>query len=33
MTSAPFDQPVPLAEMIDFLVDVWDEDGLYDYGR
>jgi len=28
-TSAPFQQHVPLAEMVDFLVDVWEEDGLW----
>ncbi|KAJ6816616.1 uncharacterized protein M6B38_414940 [Iris pallida] len=25
-----FPRPIPLAEMIDFLVDVWEQDGLYD---
>ena len=29
-SSRPFPQPVPLVEMVDFLVEVWDEDGLYD---
>ncbi|XP_044471693.1 uncharacterized protein LOC123200545 isoform X2 [Mangifera indica] len=29
-TSKPFAQPVPLAEMVDFLVDVWEQEGLYD---
>lgn len=29
-SSRPFPQPVPLNEMVDFLVEVWDEDGLYD---
>lgn len=29
-TSRPFPQPVPLPEMVDFLVDVWDQEGLYD---
>ncbi|GAQ82064.1 hypothetical protein KFL_000990130 [Klebsormidium nitens] len=29
-TSQPFAQPIPLPEMVDFLVDVWDQDGLYD---
>eukprot|EP00252_Welwitschia_mirabilis_P004771 TRINITY_DN1506_c0_g1_i5.p2 TRINITY_DN1506_c0_g1~~TRINITY_DN1506_c0_g1_i5.p2 ORF type:complete len:110 (-),score=22.59 TRINITY_DN1506_c0_g1_i5:280-609(-) len=29
-TDEPFPQPVPLPEMIDFLVDVWHEEGLYD---
>ncbi|KAJ7966180.1 DUF4050 family protein [Quillaja saponaria] len=24
-----FAQPIPLAEMIDFLVDIWEQDGLY----
>ncbi|XP_030467230.1 uncharacterized protein LOC115686161 isoform X2 [Syzygium oleosum] len=28
--SKPFRQPIPLAEMIDFLVDVWEQEGLYD---
>mmetsp|Transcript_1239 Transcript_1239/g.5038 ORF Transcript_1239/g.5038 Transcript_1239/m.5038 type:complete len:90 (+) Transcript_1239:1197-1466(+) len=28
-TNVPFPQNVPLPEMVDFLVDVWDEDGLY----
>ncbi|XP_010935827.1 uncharacterized protein [Elaeis guineensis] len=26
----PFPQPIPLSEMVDFLVDIWDEEGLYD---
>ncbi|ONK56983.1 uncharacterized protein A4U43_C10F15340 [Asparagus officinalis] len=26
----PFSQPIPLSEMIDFLVDIWQEEGLYD---
>ncbi|CAL1359195.1 unnamed protein product [Linum trigynum] len=26
----PFPRPVPLAEMVDFLVDVWEQEGLYD---
>ncbi|KHG30166.1 hypothetical protein F383_13168 [Gossypium arboreum] len=25
-----FPQPIPLCEMIDFLVDVWEQEGLYD---
>ncbi|MBA0740162.1 hypothetical protein Gogos_013383 [Gossypium gossypioides] len=25
-----FQQPIPLAEMVDFLVDTWHEEGLYD---
>ncbi|KAF8034635.1 hypothetical protein BT93_C0829 [Corymbia citriodora subsp. variegata] len=29
-SSKPFPQPIPLAEMIDFLVDVWEQEGLYD---
>lgn len=29
-TNQPFPQPVPLPEMIDFLVDVWHEEGLYE---
>lgn len=28
--NTPFPQPVPLPEMVDFLVDVWEQDGLYD---
>ena len=29
-SSRPFTKPVPLAEMVDFLVEVWEEDGMYD---
>ncbi|EEF42884.1 uncharacterized protein LOC8283986 isoform X2 [Ricinus communis] len=29
-SSEPFQQPIPLAEMVDFLVDIWHEEGLYD---
>ncbi|KAL3696289.1 hypothetical protein R1sor_010365 [Riccia sorocarpa] len=29
-TSRPFPQPVPLPEMVDFLVDVWEQEGLYE---
>ncbi|XP_058084186.1 uncharacterized protein LOC131231868 isoform X2 [Magnolia sinica] len=29
-TSQPFPQPIPLPEMVDFLVDIWHEEGLYD---
>eukprot|EP00249_Psilotum_nudum_P017933 c26557_g2_i1 orf=710-1042(+) len=29
-TSRPFPQPIPLPEMVDFLVDVWQQEGLYD---
>ncbi|CAL0308788.1 unnamed protein product [Lupinus luteus] len=25
-----FRQPIPLAEMVDFLVDIWEQEGLYD---
>ncbi|XP_027333204.1 uncharacterized protein LOC113848042 [Abrus precatorius] len=28
--NKPFPQPIPLREMVDFLVDVWEQDGLYD---
>ncbi|XP_031271935.1 uncharacterized protein LOC116130327 [Pistacia vera] len=26
----PFPRPIPLNEMVDFLVDVWEHEGLYD---
>lgn len=29
-TNQPFQQPIPLSEMVDFLVDIWHEEGLYD---
>ncbi|XP_062098137.1 uncharacterized protein LOC133804010 isoform X2 [Humulus lupulus] len=29
-TSKPFPHPIPLSEMVDFLVDVWEHEGLYD---
>ncbi|XP_028767309.1 uncharacterized protein LOC114725020 isoform X1 [Neltuma alba] len=29
-SNKPFSQPIPLSEMVDFLVDVWEQDGLYD---
>uniref|UniRef100_A0A7N0URR9 Gag1-like clamp domain-containing protein n=1 Tax=Kalanchoe fedtschenkoi TaxID=63787 RepID=A0A7N0URR9_KALFE len=29
-TSKPFPQPIPLPEMVDFLVEVWEQEGLYD---
>ena len=29
-SSRTFTKPVPLAEMVDFLVEVWEEDGMYD---
>ncbi|KAF1858622.1 hypothetical protein Lal_00044655 [Lupinus albus] len=28
--NKPFPQSIPLGEMIDFLVDIWELDGLYD---
>lgn len=28
--NKPFTNPVPLAEMIDFLVDIWEQEGMYD---
>ncbi|XWS19089.1 hypothetical protein CRYUN_Cryun32bG0101300 [Craigia yunnanensis] len=30
VSNKPLPQPIPLAEMIDFLVDVWEQEGLYD---
>lgn len=30
-SNKPFARPVPLAEMVDFLVDVWEQEGLYDW--
>ncbi|KAG7964363.1 hypothetical protein I3843_09G166300 [Carya illinoinensis] len=30
LSSEPFQQPISLAEMVDFLVDIWNEEGLYD---
>ncbi|KAG6409489.1 hypothetical protein SASPL_127529 [Salvia splendens] len=27
-SNKPFPQPIPLTEMVDFLVDVWEQDGL-----
>ncbi|KAL4605548.1 hypothetical protein ACB092_09G037000 [Castanea dentata] len=30
LSTEPFQQPIPLAEMVDFLVDIWNEEGLYD---
>ncbi|GJN32296.1 hypothetical protein PR202_gb20793 [Eleusine coracana subsp. coracana] len=30
LTSECFPRPIPLPEMVDFLVDVWHEEGLYD---
>ncbi|CAN6455131.1 unnamed protein product [Victoria cruziana] len=29
-TNKPFPQPIPLSEMVDFLVDVWEAEGMYD---
>ncbi|XP_047073624.1 uncharacterized protein LOC124683093 isoform X1 [Lolium rigidum] len=28
-SNKPFSQPIPLAEMVDLLVDVWEQEGLY----
>ncbi|GLU01312.1 hypothetical protein SLE2022_186240 [Rubroshorea leprosula] len=28
--NRPFPRPIPLREMVNFLVDVWEEEGLYD---
>lgn len=29
-SNKPFAQPVSLAEMVDFLVDIWEQEGMYD---
>ncbi|XP_052209323.1 uncharacterized protein LOC127812838 [Diospyros lotus] len=29
-TNKPFGQTIPLSEMVEFLVDVWEQEGLYD---
>ncbi|XP_016513418.1 uncharacterized protein LOC107830393 isoform X2 [Nicotiana tabacum] len=29
-SNKPFPKPIPLAEMVDFLVDVWEQEGMYD---
>ncbi|KAM3711429.1 hypothetical protein ACB098_01G108800 [Castanea mollissima] len=29
-TKKPFRQPIPLREMVEFLVDIWDQEGFYD---
>ncbi|XP_050231602.1 uncharacterized protein LOC126680512 isoform X2 [Mercurialis annua] len=29
-SNKPFPQPIPLTEMVDFLVDIWEQDGMYD---
>ncbi|GER44128.1 hypothetical protein STAS_21022 [Striga asiatica] len=26
----PFPHPIPLHEMVDFVVDIWEQEGLYD---
>ncbi|GAU15096.1 hypothetical protein TSUD_08340 [Trifolium subterraneum] len=28
--TKPFHQPIPLREMVYFLVDIWEQEGLYD---
>ncbi|CAA0824424.1 Unknown protein [Striga hermonthica] len=28
--NKPFHKPIPLAEMVDFLVDIWEQEGMYD---
>ncbi|ESW16339.1 hypothetical protein PHAVU_007G148400 [Phaseolus vulgaris] len=30
LSKEPFQQPISLTEMVDFLVDFWHEEGLYD---
>jgi hypothetical protein len=30
MTNKPFVQPISLTEMVEFLVDCWEQEGLYD---
>ncbi|KAI4384391.1 hypothetical protein MLD38_002556 [Melastoma candidum] len=30
LTNEPFSEPIPLAEMVDFLVDIWHMEGLFD---
>ncbi|KAJ7976909.1 Zinc finger protein [Quillaja saponaria] len=30
LSTEPFQHRIPLAEMVDFLVDIWHEEGLYD---
>uniref|UniRef100_A0A0A9HSW0 Gag1-like clamp domain-containing protein n=1 Tax=Arundo donax TaxID=35708 RepID=A0A0A9HSW0_ARUDO len=27
----PLTQPIPLHEMVDFLVDIWEQESLYDW--
>ncbi|KAL8138679.1 hypothetical protein V2J09_004680, partial [Rumex salicifolius] len=29
-SNKPFSQPIPLTEMVDFLVDIWEQEGMYD---
>ncbi|KAJ3678346.1 hypothetical protein LUZ60_002149 [Juncus effusus] len=29
-TNKQFPHPIPLSEMVDFLVDVWEQEGMYD---
>ncbi|PIN24449.1 hypothetical protein CDL12_02800 [Handroanthus impetiginosus] len=29
-TNDPFPKPIPLPEMVDFLVDIWLDEGLFD---
>ncbi|XP_022993761.1 uncharacterized protein LOC111489671 [Cucurbita maxima] len=29
-TYEPFSEPIPLPEMVDFLVDIWHDEGLFD---
>ncbi|GFQ04601.1 hypothetical protein PHJA_002604000, partial [Phtheirospermum japonicum] len=28
--NKPFRKPIPLTEMVDFLVDIWEQEGMYD---
>ncbi|KAL6563184.1 hypothetical protein OROHE_005771 [Orobanche hederae] len=28
-SNKPFRKPIPLAEMVDFLVDIWEQEGMY----
>ncbi|KAF5733725.1 hypothetical protein HS088_TW16G00165 [Tripterygium wilfordii] len=30
LTNDPFSEPISLTEMVDFLVDIWQDEGLYD---
>ncbi|KAG5594173.1 hypothetical protein H5410_035405 [Solanum commersonii] len=29
-TNKRFPQPIPLSDMVDFLADIWEHEGLYD---